>query len=128
VKDLHDLLDEIRRISVAELVPLLSEGLVLVQQVRDEYQGARTGATGQKVEGQRTVIHGGGMHNHDCCLESTETRENVEIFQKITWLTLDKTRAARRTVTVYGRKITAGYGTFPTIYGTGDWVSLVKSP
>jgi hypothetical protein len=29
-------------------------------------------------------------------------------------------RAARRTVTVYGRKITAGYGTFPTIYGTGE--------
>jgi hypothetical protein len=34
VKDLRDLLDEIRRISVAELVPLLSEGVVLV---RDEY-------------------------------------------------------------------------------------------
>jgi hypothetical protein len=74
---------------VAELVPLLSEGLVLV---RDEYQGARAGATGQKVEGQRTVIHGGGMHNHDRCLESTETRENVEIFQKFTWLTLDSPR------------------------------------
>ena len=66
MKELRDLLDEISRISVAELVPLLSEGVVLV---RDEYQGAGAGETRQKVEGQRTVIHGGGMHNHDRSLE-----------------------------------------------------------
>ena len=29
-------------------------------------------------------------------------------------------RAARRTVTVYGRKITGAYGVLPTVYGTAE--------
>ena len=30
------------------------------------------------------------------------------------------TRAARRTVTVYGRNITGAYGVLPTVYGTAE--------
>jgi hypothetical protein len=36
----------------------------------------------------------------------------------MTFLSLPQSHA--QVLTVYGRKITAGYGTFPTIYGTGE--------